>query len=411
MTVNVFQIGCRGIGRKGFEKLLGMDGFAQTDVRFQGVYCYDFDAEDAAGKFAEAAGKEITFFDSVEELYSVAEEKENVLIYDAGPPQKHSDNIIRSLKNGFHHLTERPPSVTREEHVEERKMASKADVSYKVDMIERESPVVKKAKEIIEDKKLGSIKVFRESTFGVQKLKDTVRFSDVRSGCILDKMSHELFATDLLDTDNFNFVEADKRYFMPKKVGGEKLMRVDGSSSRELDEKTATGMCKAVFKSGDTDVELFASWLGLSEEATKWDKKVEDKFGLNIAKSEFRDLDGGFRDEECRFFVVGGSRKLLGDLMNDRLLDLEEGKEIEVEDYQRSQLYRVLEKAILDAARDEEHMTDEEKVHNFMHALFDARDAEVDGDVYEEIEKASRKIKSLTVSDTEVEETFGGVAK
>lgn len=413
MTVHVFQIGCRDIGRIGFEQFLDLETYFPLEVEFEGVYCKDFDAEDRAMKYAESQKKDVEFFNDIKELYSVAEDKKgSVLIYDAGPPHLHSRNIARSLEHGFHHLVEKPPSVTREEHIAERKLAANSPINYKVDFIERENPVVKKAVDIVDADDIENIEVFRESSFGVQKILQPVDFAHVKGGAVLDKMSNDIFILDLIG-NKIEFEDAKIDYLMPKELGGEKILNSDGSGARKITEKTAVGKCKGVFSSGDINMELNASWLGLSDEARVWNRKISEKFAEEIVRSEHREIDGkGFQNEECRFFVIEGEKKLLCDLRSEKIYDLEKEETIEVPELPRDQLYRVLEKAVLDAAELEKYKINEDEVDDFMNCLFDVQD-QCSGDVFEEVDRSTERIRSLMSSDKKISDKIEaeGVAR
>lgn len=402
MTVHIFQIGCKDIGRLGFEKFLNFEDHFPLDVKFERIYCKDFDAEDRARKYTECREKNVEFFDDIKSLYSVAEDKKgSVLIYDAGPPQLHSRNIARSLEHGFHHLVEKPPSVTREEHIAERRLAANSPVNYKVDFIERENPAVKKAIDLVNSENMESIEVFRESSFGVQKVLQPVKFAHVKGGAVLDKMSNDIFILDLIG-DEIEFEEADIDYLMPKDLGGEKVMNSDDSGARQITEKTAVGKCKGVFSSGDVDIELNASWLGLSDEARVWNQEIREKFDEEVISSKHSEIDGkGFQNEQCRFFVVKGEKKLLCDLRGEKIYDLDENEIVDVPEPPRDQLYRVLEKAVLDAAEVEKYKIDEDEVDDFMNCLFDVQD-QCGGDVFEEVDRATERIRSLMSSDKKI---------
>jgi hypothetical protein len=321
VTIQIFQIGCQDIGRLGFEKFLNLERYFPVDLQMEGICCRDFEAEDRAKKFAESTGSNVSFFESVDDLYSAAQETEGeVLIYDAGPPHLHSRNITESLRHGFHHLTEKPPSVTRDDHIGERKLAANSSVNYKVDFIERENPVVKKLEELTSEKDIEKIEVFRESSFGVQKVLKPVELSHVKGGCVLDKMSNDIYILDLLDSGELKFESSEIDYVMPKTLGGEKVLRTDGSGTRKVDENTAIGRCRGLLSSNGTDVELNASWLGLSDRARIHGQEVEQEFGEGIFREKHVEIEGkGFQDEECRFIVVDGEEKILGDLMHQRI--------------------------------------------------------------------------------------------
>jgi predicted dehydrogenase len=413
VTVHVFQIGCQDIGRLGFEKFLEFEKYFPADVKFEGIHCRDFEAEERAQKFAEALNRDVEFFEGIDDLYSAAEEAEGeVLIYDAGPPQLHRRNITESLRHGFHHLTEKPPSVSRDEHIAERKLAANSSVNYKVDFIERENPVVKKVRDLVSGDSIEKVEVFRESSFGVQKVLQPVDFAHVKGGAVLDKMSNDIYVLDMLD-EEFEFEDADIDFFMPKNLGGEKVLRTDGGGAREIDGRTAIGKCTGKFFSGDAEVELNGSWLGLSDRSHIWNQKIEEKFGKSILREEHQEIDGkGFQDEECRFFTIEGERKLLADLMHQRIYDLGDGEEIDVPDHPRDQLYRVFERAVLDAAGIEENRVDEEEVDRFMNALFDIQESS-DGELFDAVDEASEHIRSLMTSDKKIsdEADMQGVAR
>jgi predicted dehydrogenase len=380
----------------GFEKFLEFEDFFPVDVVFEGVFCKDPGAAERAERFADSLDKDVEFFDGWRELYSAAEEVEgDVLVYDAGPVQLHSRNIMESLERGFHHLAERPPSVTREKHLSERKLASNTSVTFKVDFIERESPVVKKAERVLEEEDIEKIEVFRESSFGVQKVLDRVDFAHIRGGCVLDKLSNDIYILDFLG-NGLEFENAEITLLMPEKLGSGKVLRTDGSASVEIGDDTAIGKCKGVFSSGDAEVEMYASWLGVGEKAREWSQEIDDAFGEEILEMRHAEVSGkGFRSQEARFFTVKGSRNLLGDLINRRLYDLDSGEKLDLPEFPRDQLYRVLERAVLDAAGIDVKAVEEEEIDVFMNSLFDLQEAEKDFELDDAVENATRRIRSL----------------
>jgi len=65
---------------------------------------------------------------------------------------------------------------------------------------------------------------------------------------------------------------------------------------------------------------------------------------------DYSELDGkAFVDEECRFFVIEGEKNLMGDMLHQKLYNLEK-KNRYLFDYIHDQLYRIIEKAVLKAA-------------------------------------------------------------
>lgn len=407
-SLKIYQIGVGSFGRFGFEKLVEMHNhLEEIDVELKGVCEKDFDKLEAAEKFAEANGIDIETFHDPDEMYDAASREEGeIVIYDAGPADTHSRHIQRSLQNGFYHLTEKPPSMTREEHLTEKKLSERSDVFYKVDFIECESPVVKKTIELLEDNEIDSIKVFRESSIGAQKVLQPVERRGVKGGDILDKMVHEVYVLDLLEAariePELELEEAHSDFFMPKKLGSEKLMAVDGGVKRGIDPMTATGQTHAKFSAGDVDVELHSSWLGLSEEA----EKFEESMDLHLVERGYRSSeDGVFMDEDARFFIIEGERNLLGDLLHGKLYDLDREEEIGVPDLMHDQLYRVIEKAVTSFAKEESQAGDKE-ADLFVNSVFDVKDRVVEntGGFMDELEKSNERLRKLMVEDFEVGE-------
>ncbi|QGA81015.1 Gfo/Idh/MocA family oxidoreductase [Candidatus Nanohalobium constans] len=404
MTVHIFQIGCRDFGKYGFEKLVDKERFFPEDVVLEGVCEKDFERREQAERFARSSGVELDFYDRVDELYDVAQDVDGtVLIYDAGPVQRHSDHIQRSLRNDFYHLAEKPPSLSREEHIAERKLATKHNVHYKVDFIERESPVIKKAREVVEKADVESIKVFRESSAGVQRILKPVEHVHMNEGCVLDKMIHDIYIMDFLEGRDVELDGVENVSFMPRSLGGEKLLRIDGGSSRDVSSEISLGSVSASFSADSTDISLNASWLGLSNEAKIYDRDVREKFDEDLTESVYSEIeDKGFLDEEARFFVIKEEKRtIVGDLLHSALYDLENGTEFDVDVYPRDQLYRVLERAIVDAAGGDVEDVSETELDVFMNALFDVQDmaGSKDIEVFDAVDSSTEKIRSMIIND------------
>jgi predicted dehydrogenase len=298
--------------------------------------------------------------------------------------------------------------MTRDEHIQERTLAAEKDVFWKVDFIERESPVVKKAVEVLEDENIESIEVHRESSVGIQKLLNPVKRSGVVGGDILDKMTHEIFIYDLLraaDHDTqLEFESGSAEYFMPKNISSDKMMNIYGGSTRDIDNQTATGMTEAKFSTGDIEVVLNSSWMGASQKTEEWNEKIE----MDVVESDFSlEADSAFTSEEARFFVVKGSRNLLGDLLHGRLLDLDTGELIQTPDLMHDQLYRVLRKAVEDAADHKRANPNADEIDDFMNAVFDARDhvTEKASEFFEELQKANQRVDRMTAEDKIIEDS------
>jgi predicted dehydrogenase len=397
--VKVFHVGLDSFGRHGFEKFIEMDKFYErVDVELVGVCDSDPERLENAEKLADSQDLDIETWESIEEAYQKAR-KENddnskILIYDAGPPEMHAEHIYRSLRNGFYHLAEKPPSMTREEHIKEKKLMLDGDVRFTVDFIERESPVISKTLQILKDREIESMEIFRESSIGVEKLTNKVERSGVKGGAVLDKMCHEAYLMDLAEPEEVENVE--KEYLMPYSENGEALMSVRGGKTREIGELTAAGMCTANIY-GSCDITLHGSWLGLSERARTLGKELEKMTGHNPVKSDFSlTPNRGLLDEEARFFVIKGERDLFGDMLHERIFDLETGEEIETPDLLHDQLYRVLESSVKHAVGLEGNLLTEDEIDRFMNIIFDISESQPEkADVYEEVEKANSRVSEL----------------
>ena len=411
--VKIFQIGLGSFGRHGFEKFIDMQNhLPEADVEFVGVADTDREKLDSAESFAETHDLEIETFRTAGEMYERAEEVEDVdseiLIYDAGPTQSHSNHIYESVHRGFYHISEKPSSMTRQEHMREKKLAMDRDVTWMVDFIERENPAVKKTLDIIEEESIEKVEVFRESSIGLQKLYNPVKRAGVKGGDVLDKMTHEVYVLDFLEKMNGEFSleleEAEAKVFMPKDFNSDKFMTTQGGYTEKVEENTATGMTQTVFNSNEVRVELNSSWLGLSNGAMHHARNLRDSIGEELLERDFIEHeDEAFLDEEARFFVIHGSRNLLGDMLHGRLYDLDKEEELETYDLTHDQLYRVLENAVLEAAGVTENPISEKETDIFMNAIFDVReDVTSDVDSFEELEEARDKIESLVIRDGKI---------
>ena len=394
--VKVFQIGLGSFGRHGFEKFVEMEKhYKDVDVELYGVSDSDFEKLDNAEKFAESQGLEIETFNSVEKIYREAEKQNSqdtkILIYDAGPTELHAEHIFRSLRNNFFHLAEKPPSMTREDHIKEKKLMLDNDVRFTVDFIERESPVVKKALELTEGKNIESIEAFRESSIGIQKMLQPVERMGVKGGAVLDKMSHEAYIMDFADVGELESIE--KNFYMPFDVGSDSFMNIRSGKASKIDEETAAGACTARI-SGNTDIILHSSWLGVSERARTLGEELEELTGLNPVESDFRVLgEEGFLDEECRFFVLKGEKELFGDMLHKKLFNLETGEEIELKSTLHDQLYRVLESSVRCAAGLENNVLTEEEIDQYMNLIFDISEHYDEQDTFDALEASNSRVK------------------
>ena len=403
--VKVYQIGVGSFGRYGFEKLLDMHNhLKEADMELAGVCDKDPDHLEAAEKFAEANNANVETFRDTDEMYSHAEDQDcSVMIYDAGSTSTHATHIYESMQRGFFHIAEKPPSMTREQHRKEKKLAEDHGVMWKVDFIERESPVTQKAIEMIDGKQINNLKAFRESSAGIQKMLEPAKRSEVQGGDILDKTIHEIYLLDILEASKGDYgtsLEDVQAFFMPKTQSSDSMMNIYGSKTRKI-EDAATARTSATLSSGDTSVEINTSWIGLSNDS----KDIEARYNLDLVVRDYTGAgDKAFLDEECRFFVVEGEVNLLGDLLHGRLYDLDSGDEVETPDLLHDQLYRVLKNGVLNAADKRDDKVSEKETEEFIDTLFDIRDKSVDnsGKFFDELEEAQRIIRQRVVDDKKI---------
>ncbi|MFP4038380.1 MAG: Gfo/Idh/MocA family oxidoreductase [Candidatus Nanohaloarchaea archaeon] len=400
--VKVFQIGLGSFGRYGFEKFIELQKhYSDVEVELCGVCDTDFEKLEKAEKFAESQELELNTFTKIEEIYVEAEkqasEDAKILIYDAGPTELHAEHIFRSLRNDFFHLAEKPPSMNREDHIKEKKLMLDNEVRFTVDFIERENPVVKKALEITENEKIERIEAFRESSIGIQKLLQPVERINVKGGAVIDKMSHEAYILDFVELGELK--EVEKEFFMPYKIGSDSFMSINSGKASRLDEDTASATCTARV-SGEADVVLHGSWIGCTEQTESKAEELEELTSHNPVESEFnRAGEKGFVDDECRFFVLEGSRSLFGDLLHNRLFDLETGEEIETPSLMHDQLYRVIESSVRCAAGLENNALTEEEIDDYMNLLFDISEFFPDRDGFDALEDSNSRIRERVVDN------------
>lgn len=403
-TLKVYQVGLGSFGRNGFEKLIDLHRhFGKVDIQLKGICDTDFERLEKAEKFAEANDIFVESFQDVEEMYKAAEqEKGKIMIYDAGPSETHSRHIHRSLQNNFFHLAEKPPSMSRKEHLSEKEMSREREVMYMVDFIERESPVVRKASNILEGEDVERLDIFRQSSIGLQKMLQPIKRAGVKGGAVLDTMVHEAYLFDILSTEDLNYESTETKYFMPKSLSSDKFMSIRGGYTENIGENTAQGQAKALLESSGTDITLHGSWIGFSEDARKAGRRIENITGHNVFESGYRTVeDKAFLNEECRFFTVQGNRNIAGDMLNEKLFDLDTGEKIDIPSLLHDQLYRVIEKAVLNAVGLENDKIGQHEVDEFMNSLFDVQES-ARGDSFDEIEKSRDKLKRMIIEDRKI---------
>jgi hypothetical protein len=409
--VKIYQIGLGDFGRYGFDKLVELSREFDK-IQLCGVCDKDFELLENAEKFAEINDTEVKTFQKTQELYSEARKQDSpsnqIMIYDAGPTTDHAEHIYQSMQNGFFHLAEKPPSMNRGEHIREKKLSQKGDAMWTVDFIERENPVVKKALEIIEDNTVESIEIFRESSVGIEKSLDNAARLGVKGGDILDKMVHEIYAVDMIektgDEAELELEDVECRYFHPKTGESNKFTGVYSGYTEEINSQTATAMTKADFSSGNTRLKFHSSWMGLSEEAMFASQSLEDETNHRFFKRDFSEINGkAYVNEEARFFIIKGEKNLAGDMLQNKLFDLETGEEIETDNFLHDQLYRVLEKAVFHAGGKDVEIISEKEIDLFMNAIFDIKDSiDYEREYFEELDKAKEKLDKMTVKDGKI---------
>lgn len=397
-TVKAYQIGLGSYGWHGFEKLIDLHLHGvKAELELMGVVDPDHERLEKAENYARAAGLEIKTYSTVDEMYRDAGASDSeVMVYDASPSTEHAEHLQRSVANGFYHLAEKPPSMTRDQHLEERKLE---DAMWKVDFIERESPVVQKTEEVVAEEDIDSLKVYRQSSIGVSKLLNPIRRSGILGGDVLDKMTHEIYVLDLLEAagqkTDLELETAVSHELMPYRPVSDSLMGIDGSKLNHLSDKVANGMTSAKFRAGDADIQLKSSWLGVNKDAREEAERLDSKI---VESSPTTEQDQHFIGEECRFFVLEGTVNLLGDMLHGRLYDLDNGEELETSELPHDQLYRVIRKAARRASgRDQP--SGNELTEQFMGSIFDVREETVkqSSSFHEELESAKGRVRSMLV--------------
>ena len=409
MSLKIFHIGLEGYGRLGFEHLIEIARHGPADAEVLGVCSRDSEELETAEKFAAAHEIELQTFKDVNEMYNTAsEEEDRVFVYDASSSgsrstSTHSDNLYRSLQHGFYHLAERPPSLNRDQHLKERKLSEESDVTWKVDFIERENPVVKKAVQVLRGEHIESIKTFRFSSEAVEAAMMPERRRKLRGGTVLNQAINEVYVLDFLKaaegTSSLNLNSAEAEHFTPFSRGSEKILSIDGGYVEELNQEAAEADFSAKYSSGGVEIELNSGILGMSEKALVQASKLKEDIGHDFKHRDFIESEEeAFIDERAAFLVVEGSRRLAGDLIEGKLFDLETGEEVETDYMLHTPLYRVVEDAVKEAAGEQRNSLEIE-TDKFMNALYDAREDIEAGDYMEELKKSNERLESMIVEE------------
>jgi predicted dehydrogenase len=377
--IKVYQIGVGSFGQYGFEKLLKIHNYLQdVDAVFAGFAEPSTKKGAAAQRFAESEGVDLVHFKTTDSMYqSASNQIGKILIYDSGPSELHAENIYRSMKHGFYHLAEKPSSVAREQHIKAVKLAKSSKSFWRVNFIEMENPVVQKAIQLLQNKKIEHIEVFRENKAGILKLVHPVKRLGVQGGDILDKMSHELFVLAFLKAAggqiDFNLQHVDNKYLTLDEINAGSNFVDQIGEAAVLDTVTQT---TAVFDNDGVELRLHSSWGGLSRRCRKMLNEYEPELGRPIAASRLKPGgDYDFYDEEARFFIMKGEMNLLGDMLHNRLYNLNKGRFVQIPKFKHDTLYRSIKKAVLEAAIGApEQILDATEIDVFINAIFNVRD-------------------------------------
>jgi hypothetical protein len=260
------------------------------------------------------------------------------------------------MNRGFYHFSEKPATLTREQHIKAKRIAENNNTFWMVNFSEMQNPVVKKAVYLLQNKNIESIEVFRENKAGILKLVDPISRLGIQGGDVLDKMYHELFVFAFLKAAgkqiDFKLQHVCNKCLTLDEInadntGGTILAdKIDGTNI--LDAVTQT---TAIFDNNDVEVRLHSSWSGLSKRCRKILDEYEPKLDQPISTSGLKQgEDFHFYDEEARFFIVKGEKKLLGDLFHNHLYDLDKNKRIDIPNPESDTLYRSIKRAVMRAA-------------------------------------------------------------
>lgn len=397
-NLKIYQIGLIDHGRNGFEKLIEITQEKDSKAEFEGIFSDDSELEDAL-KFAESNNTEIKTFGDLEKLFQDALQYENVLIYDAGPVSERRDIIQQCRRFDFSYLGEKPPTMSKNEHLKIRELSNRKNFVWMVDNVEKENLSVINAAKAIKDLKIESIQVFRESTAGVLRIYDPVQFQNVQGGDILDKMMHESYVQNFLN-EELEIEDIEIEAFMPKGPNSDSFMTTHGSKVNKINQETATARTCLKLRSGDVYVELNSSWIGVSEKAFEAAREIQEKTGHDILETGIRNIgEDVISFEEARFFIIRGEKDLAGDLNSQQLYNLDKGEKIDEATRIHDPMYRVMRKAVQNALNHKKPDLSEE--NRFIETIFEARERgirqKLGSDDYEELDKARSMIKELVL--------------
>jgi len=274
--VYVYQIGCGTFGKFGFEKLLQLSK-KYDFVEFKGIAEINPERREFIKKKAEEYKTKFKIFDHTFEMYQKAldlRDKGKIMIYDPSPSELHYSHLLKSMKFGFWHLTEKPPALTKEEFEQELKFPKK----WECDFIEEENEVVLTAIDYLKRNKLKikSIEIFRESSIGLQKiLRGAFVREGIKGGCLLDKSIHEVYMFSFLNAckqeiKNIKLTKAITNYLMIESLNKNNFLDIFGRVENEIskDIATAESIIEGILETKKSKIpfKLHSSWLGVSEE-------------------------------------------------------------------------------------------------------------------------------------------------
>ncbi len=405
--VHIYQIGCGTFGKYGFEKLLQLSK-KYDFVEFEGIVEVNSERREFAKKKAKEYSIKLKIFDHTFDVYQDASKlRKKVFIYDAGPSELHYSHLIKSLKFGFWHFTEKPPAFTKEEFEVELKLSKK----WGCDFIEEENETVLTALDYLKQNKLkiDSIEIYRESSVGLQKILGNSIRTGVEGGCLLDKSCHDIYVFSFLSVcgqkiKNVMLNKAKADYLMIDSLNKDNFLDIFGHPKNQITEgiATAQGIVEGIAKTGEEEIpfKFYSSWIGVSKEGLKVSNNLK-----KITKYEFirkKQIEGmEIPYEDLRLFVIDCDTIVLyGDMKDKKLFVERDGKikELKLLKFKEDQLYRMLEKYVLVAAG-KEKLNNLENMKFIMNLIFDAEEkiqkSLRNKNKLEEIRKTKNRVKEI----------------
>jgi len=386
--VYVYQIGCGFFGKFGFEKLLQLSK-KHYFVEFNGIAEINPERRKFIKKKAEEYKTKLKIFDHTFEMYKEAyqksmrlKDKNKIMIYDTSPSELHYSHLLKSMKFGFWHLTEKPPALTKEEFEQELKFPKK----WGCDFIEEENEVVLTAIDYLKRNKLKikSIEIFRESSIGLQKiLRGAFAREGIKGGCLLDKSIHEIYMFSFLNAckqeiKNIKLTKARANYLMIESLNKNNFLDIFGQLKKEIskDIATAESIVEGILETKKSKIpfKLHSSWLGISEEGKKISNKLKKLTNYEFVRKK---QEEGMKlpYEDFRLFILNCDSVILYGEMKNKKLFVEKNKrikEIQLLYLKEDALYRMLEKFIFKILKVKE--TNLENMRNIMKIIFDSKE-------------------------------------